>query len=216
MRIVDWTAAVAALALVSTAVLAADGGRDAGRDRRQCTDIVGYLADETPGGREVRAAPNLAAPVVGRILEPLSDGQGSLWVSFQLEESEAGWLRIEGAGDDPVLTEGIDRPMYRGSGWIRGEGVSVGIQASQGFAEPRFSSDIIIRTEPNEMDMLSAVLACDGNWVLGRWGESEYRHYRYDERALVSIDPLILEAWVTGICNIQETSCDMAQGDRPE
>jgi hypothetical protein len=218
MRVAGWTIVTALLVLSGTAALGRgrEQGRDEGHGRRQCTDIIGYLSDARPGGREVRSAPDPAAPVVGRILEPWSDEVRTLDVSFQIKASQDGWLLIEGAGDDPVLTEGVDRPMYRGEGWIRGEGVSVGVQASQGFAEPRHSSDIIVRTGVNEMDFLAGVMACDGNWVLGRWRENEFREYRYSPRAVVSTDPLVLEAWVTGICNIQETSCDMASGDRPE
>jgi hypothetical protein len=214
MRVAGWIVFAAMLALSGTAALGA--GRDEGHGRRQCTDIRGYLADERPGGREVRAAPDPTAPVVGRILEPWTDGEGSIWVSFDIKASQNGWLLIEAAGDDPALTNGVDRPMYRGAGWTRGEGISVGVQASQGFAEPRHSSDIIIRTDPNQLDFLAGVMACDGNWVLGRWDENEFREYRYSPRAVVSTDPLVLEAWVTDICNIQETSCDMAPGDRPE
>lgn len=214
MRIMGLIIAAGALSLACTA--ASGHARDEGRGLRQCTDIIGYYNDERPGGREVRSAPDPAAPVLGRILEPWPNELGSLPISFAIKATQDGWLLIEHAGDDPVLTEGTDRPMYDGEGWIRGEGVSVGVQASQGFAEPRHSSDIIIQTEPLEMDFLTAVVACDGNWVLGRWGENEYRHYRYDPRAVVSTEPLVLEAWVTGICNIQETMCDMAPGDRPE
>ena len=214
MRVTIWTVLAGAISLVCTAAPGAE--RDEGRGERQCTDIQAYLIDRQPGGREVRAAPDPAAPVVGRIREPWTDGQSEWAVSFALRASQDGWLLIEGAGDDPALTESPPRPMYHGRGWIRGEGVSAGVQASQGFAEPRHSSDIIVRTRPNEMDFLTGIVACDGNWILGRWRGNEHRDYRFEPAALVSADPLILEAWVTGICNIQETSCDMAPGDRPE
>ena len=150
---------------------------------------------------------------------PWTDGQARFAVSFAISETENGWLRIENAGDDPVLTEQPARPMFGGVGWIRGEGVSVGVQASQGFTRPAHSSPIIVRTGINELDFVSAIVACDGNWVLARWRTDlhrEYRRYRYRPEAVVSRNPVILQAWVTGICNIQETSCDMPSGDRPE
>jgi hypothetical protein len=214
MRFPTAALAIAAIAAPFTAA-AATQDRDDGHGRRECTDIIGYLSDSRPGGREVRAMPHSAAPVVGKILEPWTDGQASFAVSFAILASDNGWLLIEHAGDDPVLT-GESRPMYSGAGWIWGEGVSVGVQASQGFARPDHQSEIIVRTAPNELDDLSAVMACDGNWVLGRWRESEWRTYRYEPEAVISRDPLVLQAWATGICNIQETSCDMAPGDRPE
>ncbi len=106
--------------------------------------------------------------------------------------------------------------MFQGEGWIRGEQVSAGVQASQGFARPDHSSDIILSTEPNGLDGVTAIVACNGRWILAQWQEGPYRHYRYEPQAVASAEPLILQAGGTGICNIQETSCDMASGDRPE
>ena len=211
--------AVAGLLAALPAGAAAAEPVDRGLGRRQCTDIMGYLDDPAPQGRAVHAAPDPASPVLGRILPPWTDGQARFAVSFAIHETENGWLRIENAGDDPVLIEQAGRPMYGGAGWIRGEGVSVGVQASQGFARPSHASPIIVRTGINELDFVSAIVACEGNWVLARWRTDlhrEYRRYRYERSAVVARDPVVLQAWVTGICNIQETSCDMASGDRPE
>ena len=206
-------------ATVSLPAVATGPEADDGRGRRRCTDIMGYLHDPDPPGRAVHAAPDSASPVLGRILPPWTDGQARFAVSFEILETENGWLLVDNAGDDEVLTEEPARPMYGGRGWIRGEGVSVGVQASQGFARPNHASPIIVRTGINELDFISAIVACDGNWVLARWNTDlnrEYRRYRYEPEAIVSRDPVILQAWATGICNIQETSCDMAPGDRPE
>ena len=118
--------------------------RDDGRGARQCGDVVGWLDDPTPGGREVHAEPSASSRVLGRIAARLPEDKGGWRPGFDIEGTQDGWLRIEGAGDDAQLTEGIDRPMYAGSGWIRGTGVLVGIQATQAFAQPRHSSDIVL------------------------------------------------------------------------
>lgn len=193
--------------------------RDDGRGLRRCTDIRGYLDDETPGGREVHARPDRRSPVLGRILEPQPvDPDFSRAVSFDIAASRDGWLRIEGAGDDPELTGMPARPMYAGSGWIRGAGISVTVQASQAFAAPRHSSEMVFHSNDGaymDSQEVDAIAACDGNWVLARWKIAEPANFTYSPNAIVSGQPLILQGWATGICNIQETSCDMASGDRP-
>jgi hypothetical protein len=217
-----WRAAgIAAIGLLAPlwCAPASAQGRDLGGGRRQCTDIYGYLDDPAPAGRAVHVAPNAASAVLGRIAPPWTDASGNSgpWaVSFRIKATQDGWLQVEGAGDDSELIGAPARPIYSGAGWIRGEGVSVGVQASQGFAAPRHSSAILVRTSHDGLDYVTAVVACDGNWVLAQWRENEFRRYRFDPRAVVRRKPLVLQAWVTGICNIQETSCDSLSGDRPE
>ena len=187
----------------------------------RCGDIIAYLNDPAPGGREVHAAPDARSPVLGRIAPPSpgQNGGASLAVGFQLHEARDGWLLVEGAGDDTALTASPARPMYSGRGWIRGNGVYVGIQASQGFAEPRFASDIVMQAlglhDLQSVGEMTSLVACEGNWVRGRWTIREPEGVRYEASAVVSRQPLVIEAWTTGICNIQETSCDQQPGDRP-
>jgi hypothetical protein len=196
----------------------ADGRRDSGGGARECTDIRGYLHDETAGGRAVHARPDAASPVLGRIAPPDKDPNGvyDVVVGFDILSSRDGWLLVEGAGDDTALTERPARAMYSGRGWIRSERVGVGLQTRQAFAQPRHSSAMLVRAvEPNALDDLVEIAACDGHWVLGRWRPAQPSTIRYEAAAVVSSDPLTLEAWATGICNIQETSCDGVSGDRP-
>jgi hypothetical protein len=219
MRLFAWTAIAAGVALACGrgAPIAA---QDDGRSPRRCGDVIGYLDDTSPAGREVHAAPAAASPVLGRIAPPMPDQLGGLPVSFSVRETRDGWLLVEGAGDDTALTERPARPMYSGRGWIRGDRVSVGIQASQGFAQPRFSSEMVLQAlEPHDLEgvgEMTTLVACDGDWVLGRWTIREPRSVRYHASAVVSRAPLVVEAWTTGICNIQETSCDQPPGDRPK
>jgi hypothetical protein len=240
MRIAGWTAALGAGIALACADAPPDEGsgapraasrdegrpparaqrplvRDVGRGARRCTDVTGWLDDPTPGGREVHAGPSAGSPVLGRIAEPLPEERGGWRAEFAIHGSQDGWLQVEGAGDDPGLIEGSPRRMYSGSGWIRGNGVLVAIQATQGFAGPRYASAIVL-TAPNSLDglELDAVVACQEHWVLARFRIRDPASVRYDARAVVSRDPLVVEAWATGLCNIQETTCDQAPGDRPD
>jgi hypothetical protein len=185
---------------------------------RKCTDIRGYLYDQAEGGRIVHARPDAASPVLGRVAPPDKgpNGVSDVAVGFDILASRDGWLLIEGAADDTALTERPARSMYSGRGWIRSERVGVGLQTSQAFAQPRHSSAMLARAvEPGSLDNLFEIGACDGHWVLGRWRPSPPSTIRYQRSAVISADPLTLEAWATGICNIQETSCDGVSGDRP-
>jgi len=186
----------------------------------RCGDISGYLRDRTAGGREVHAEPTAQSPVLGRIAPPAPEEKGGWAVSFAILGARDGWLLVERASDDVQLTEGFARPMYSGRGWIRGNGVSVGIQASQGFSEPRHASDIVLQADPSHtlegVGEMTGVVACEGDWVRGRWTIREPGLVRsYAPGAVVSRNPLVIEAWTTGICNIPETSCDQPSGDRP-
>ena len=216
------------IGLVATAVLLActaappgkaENDRDSGRGLRQCTDIRGYLRDEAAAGRAVHERPDGGSPILGRIAPPNKDPAGifDVAVGFDIRGSRDGWLLVEGAGDDTVLTEQPPRPMYSGRGWIRAGGVGVSVQASQAFARPSHSSAILLQSpQPNGLGDPAEVAACDGNWVLGRWKIRDESALRYEDAAVIARDPLTLEAWATGICNIQETSCDGLSGDRPE
>jgi hypothetical protein len=167
----------------------------------------------------VYAAADTQSSVLGRILPPLVDEYRPWPASFAIHEARDGWLLVEDAGDDSVLTEQAARPMYSGRGWIRGNGVLVNVQASQGFAGPRFASDMVLRAGPETLESvgeMTAVVGCEGDWVRARWRIREPHTVRYEASAVVSTNPLVLEAWATGICNVQETSCDQPPGDRPD
>jgi hypothetical protein len=187
----------------------------------QCGDVSGYLNDPAPGGRAVYAAPDTQSPVLGRILPPMVIDDRGWAASFAIREARDGWLLVEHAGDDSVLIERAPRPMYSGRGWIRGNGVYVGVQASQAFAEPRHASALVVQADPDHTlegaaTRMTEVFACEDDWVLARWQVMEPRGVRYAADAVVTPNPLVVQGWVTGICNIQETSCDQPSGDRPD
>lgn len=193
--------------------------RDIARGTGQCGEISGYLQDTASAGRVVYTAPDARSAVLGRILPPVKYDIGGIAASFAIREARDGWLLIENAGDDSVLTERPARPMYSGRGWIRGNGVRVGVQASQAFSEPRFASEMVLRAGRETLEgvgEMTDVIACEGDWVRARWHLREPQSVHFDPRIIVSRNPIVVEAWATGICNIQETSCDQPPGDRPD
>jgi hypothetical protein len=185
-----------------------------------CFQLTAYYTDTKPGGRAVHAAPREASPVVGRILPPIfyHDGQEPPWgypASFAIRDSKDGWLLIAGAADDPVWNGGKNRRMYHGQGWIRGEGVSVDPQASTAFAAPDFSSAPAVKRPGSEWldSRIVAVEACNGNWVRLRWKFHDGDKVEINPPARLPEDPSVVRGWITGICDIPETTCDGLGGD---
>ena len=210
---------LALLALAAACATLPDGARTAGRDHggglRRCAGIVAYLDDPDPAGRAVHARPDPRSPVLGRIAPPTRNeaDRRDVAVGFDLLASRDGWLLVDGAADDTGLTGAAPRAMYGGRGWIRAAGVRVGLQTEQAFAAPRHSSALLI--EGSDLGSPLEIAACDGNWVLGRWRVGEASRLHFEPSAAIADNPLTLEAWATGICNIQETSCDGVSGNRP-
>lgn len=61
------------------------------------------------------------------------------------------------------------------------------------------------------------VVGCSGRWVLVEIElDPKAEAPRYRSEAVVSQQPLRLRAWVAGVCNIQETTCDGVNGDFAE
>jgi hypothetical protein len=188
-----------------------------GTPAERCFELTGYLDDPNPAGRTVYAAPDAGSRRLGRVLPPFDPKGSALAASFEVIDGHDGWIRIEGAGDDPQLIETKPRAMYSGKGWIRGEGVSVTFQGSQLFAAPDWTSDmtVLVRTGFDAYRM-TGLIGCDGSWAQGRWQiDDPAEAVRILPAALVSRTPLVVEGWATGACNIQETTCDGLFGDRP-
>jgi hypothetical protein len=182
-----------------------------GTPDKPCFEFMAYLQGATE--REVRAEPRADAKVLGRIYGD-SPGEDGRPATFEVRDSRDGWLLIEGAADDTQLT-GADRAMYSGRGWIRGEGVGFGAQASQVFTKPDFAGEIAAEGEWFDGLPAEAVLGCDGSWVHARWKIVGLDRMKVNPQAVVSRNPLIVEGWVTGVCNVQETTCDGLNGNRP-
>jgi hypothetical protein len=193
----------------------------------RCKDIWGYLRDSDPAGRVVRDAPSSSGRELGRILPPSQsdDWGGGLEATFKVLGSQDGWLEIERAGYDAGLYGKNPPKMYSGRGWIAGGGVWITLQSQLGFSAPSHDSAVLVDFTPNgHFDSTSQqrIVACEGRWVLADWLPGPYKDWpeapvpAYRKEALVSKRPLVLRAWVTGVCNIQETTCDGVDGNRPE
>lgn len=190
------------------------------RDGTACTDITGFLDDPDPSGRNVRDAPSLAAAVLGIIP---AQGKLDFPAAFDIIESRGGWLKIRNAGFDTALVGDKVPPSYRGEGWISGKGVRVTVQAQLGFAAPSHDAPWLVDGRPNNfLDSVKqrAIMGCTGKWVLVDWVFDPKPAYganplKHRAQAVVARTPTILRAWSTGICNIQETTCDGVNGDRP-
>ncbi|OSZ72251.1 hypothetical protein CAP39_02535 [Sphingomonas sp. IBVSS1] len=192
----------------------------AARDGTACTDITGRLDDPDPAGRNVRDAPSPKGNVLGIIP---AQGRLDFPATFEILESRNGWLKIRNAGFDTALVGDKVPPTYTGEGWISGKGVGVVVQARLGFAAPSHDAPWLVDARPdNHLDSVQqrAIVGCAGNWVLVDWLFEAKPSYgatalAYRPQAVVSRTPITLRAWSTGICNIQETTCDGVDGDRP-
>lgn len=192
--------------------------------RTRCKDMIGSLDDRDPAGRIVRSAPRADAPEVGRLLPPHEvEEWNPLPAEFSVLGSENGWLEIEGGGFDAQLYGAKPPTMYSGRGWIAGGGVSIKVQSQRGFAAPDHASPVLIAlSEGSDFDGAAQVrtVACDGRWILADWrfrqGEGPPWNLDYRPEAVIQREPLTLRAWVTGVCNIRETTCDGVNGSRAE
>lgn len=193
-----------------------------------CNGIVGFLRDRDPAGRIVRAQPSAGARELGRIPAPAPSEQwGGDWpYEFDIIGSENGWLHITGARLDETMGGKPAAKVYSGTGWIASGGVHVGVQSRTGFAEPSHSAEVLISGYPDTfLDGFGPqrVVACMGRWILADWpaelASDEGRvtwHLNYRPEAVVSQNPVVLRAWVAGVCNIIETTCDGVIGDYPD
>ena len=191
----------------------------------RCKDISGFLTDPDPTGRIVRDAPSPNGRELGRILPPEKESEYGLAATFQILGSKNGWLEIADAGYDPQLYGKTPPPMYSGHGWIAGGGIHVTLQSSLGFAMPSHKSPVLVDlTSDGYFDdtPMPRVVACEGRWVLADWRTGPDKDLptrpepKYRKEAVVSERPLVLRAWVTGVCNNQVTTCDGVDGNRAE
>lgn len=175
-----------------------------------CT-LEGWAVDRDPRGLNVRAGPSAQARVLGT-LPPLSIGEdrADFGVPFRITASRGGWLRIEGAQDDPSRSGEPARPTYAGSGWVSGRLVRFKVQSGHGYRAPDAASERIVDLGDDALTDLAAlhgVLACSGAWALVEFVQ-EKRRDPATQALRDETDRSPQRAWFRGICANQETSCD--------
>jgi hypothetical protein len=196
--------------------------------RTTCHGIKGFLFGRDAVGRIVRDTPDVNGRELGRIPPPVySDVFGGDWpYEFNIIGSQDGWLQISHVAFDEQMGGNLRSRLFKGTGWIAAGGVRVGVQSRTGFAEPSHSAAVLFSGYPDSfLDATGPqrVVACRDNWILATWpasdpSQKESPPWRLNFRpeAIVSRNPLILQAWVTGVCNVIETTCDGVNGDYPE
>lgn len=194
--------------------------------RTTCHGISGYLYNRDPAGRIVHESPSAESREVGRIPPPRysSNFDQDMPHGFDIIGSENGWLRITNVGYYDAPYGDPEAGLFKGTGWIAAGSVHVGVQSRTGFAEPSHDSAVLISGYPNAyLDGFGPqrVIACQGRWILADWPASltadwgQTWELAYRPEAVRSRDPVVLRAWVAGICNILETTCDAVSGDFP-
>lgn len=184
----------------------------------QCGLITGFVFSRP--SLTVHERPDAASPVLGRVLGFYEGDDAGRAPEVRILDAQDGWLRIIDAHDDEGLLDGARaREMYSGAGWVRGEGVYVTLQTSKAFSAPSHDAPVVLEAPDGgwleEAAEQVAITGCDDGWVLVRWNVSADGPERYEDYAVVSRDPVVVEGWSTGVCAIQETTCDGVDGDVP-
>lgn len=206
-------AALGAVAVGSAAAADARRGEvEVPAAQTACT-LEGWAVDRDPRGLNVRAAPSAQARVLGT-LPPLSvsEDRPDFGVPFRITASRDGWLRIEGARDDPARSGEPARPTYAGGGWISGGFVRFKVQSAHGHRAADAGSERLVDLGDDaltDLARLTRVVACSGDWALVEF-VPEKRRDPATQALLDATDRSPRRAWFRGICANQETSCDSA------
>ncbi|HEX8642068.1 MAG TPA: SH3 domain-containing protein [Allosphingosinicella sp.] len=188
------------VALGLSAALAAAAQSDARPPRDGACEFSGWSGDPDPAGLNVRSGPSATAPVVGRLPPPQRIEGRDFATGFDVVEARGGWFRVENARrwDDDG-----SRPANLPSGWISGRFLQFQLGTDKAFAEPDTASAVVAtswrdrRGERHELGYRNPT-ACRGEWV---------------RLTVTGHDGRPREAWVRGLCGMQETTCDGVPGD---
>lgn len=172
----------------------------------------------------VRSAPDTQAAALGAIPTRSDQIDYPHSVRFQVREARPGWLKIADASDayNHGETDADDRPLpvrtvYSGEGWIPADAAQFAIQSARGFARPDRSSERLLDLGDDwvtDMGRVAAIRACGPEgWVLVdyvvvRESVGGVPHELAADRVRTGT------AWFQGVCEAEETTCDMASVDR--
>ena len=180
---------------------------DEGRGYRQCSALLARIDDPPFGERAIYSEPNEDSRLVGRLPGRRQHRGGATSPSFAIGSTYNGWLFLKGAPDGRA-----------GRGWILGAGISTGVRSARGYSEPRTSSLTVVNSRDGaRLDShaeLIDIIACDGDWIFGRWRIDEPREVEYRQELAVWSDPPVLEFW-TPACDRNIPGCDTPPGSRP-
>ena len=148
----------------------------------------------------IRVKPSKSAKILG-YLPPLV---GEYTTRFDILETRPGWLKITRADkrSAPYKDDKWEKwSLYNGDGWIPATTAGVGVQSARGYAKPDVNSFRIIDLGSDWLtdNANVTIRACSGNWLL--------LDYTFHEKKQHGT------AWFRGICQIQETTCDMESVD---
>lgn len=175
---------------------------DNARGYRECAGFTARIDDPPAGARILRAEPNDRGARVGRYA--IANARGP--IPFTVHGSDDGWLQVRVNG-----TSGADA-------WLLGWGVSTGVNATLGYAHPRSTGSIVIRTrDGTRLDQhaeLIDIIGCDGSWIFGRWRVDDPAGLTSTSELEVWTDPPVIEFW-TPVCDRRSLGCDTPPNSRP-
>lgn len=217
------TASIIALALALLAappVIAAASRAEAPNGATACA--FSAWANYDKPSITVRDTPSANARALGQIPTKPAAGEPeySYSVTFDVKQAQDGWLKIANASDaynEEEFPDQARRTVYQGEGWIRADDARVGIQSARGYLKPDAASPRLVDLGGDwltEVGKIQGIRACHEDWVLLDYLVDRKRSPQDDIVERAKGEQLAGRAWFRGLCEAQETSCDMKSVDR--
>ncbi len=171
--------------------------------------------DRDPAGLNVHEAPDLSAPVVGRLLPPTDIGNGTMVrATVQVIGYRKGWFLIETGpyNDFDFTVKGRPRP-YTGRGWVVGTMLTAELLRDRLKQAPsETSADVVLLqsdagADPQNVKM-RRLMACSGDWTLVEIALENGLKPLLDTHAPKGA----MRGWANGTCTEELTTCDYGQG----
>lgn len=215
-----WTI-IAVSAVAAAPVAAAPAEPFIPREPTRCT-LSAWPSYQADAPVAVRATPSLGAAIVGHF--PVANGVGENYpysVGFDITETRPGWLKIANGRDAYEAADDNGKPLpprkpYTGEGWIAASMAQVNIQSGIGRARPDAKSEALIDLKGDwltEFGTIDAIRGCAGEWLLVDYRITQERTPGGALEALPEAEQRQGTAWFRGICQVEETTCDMASVD---
>jgi hypothetical protein len=138
--------------------------------------------------------------MVGRLPPPEQVEDLHFATEFDVVESRNGWFRIANARR--WSEEGAQASTLP-SGWISGRFLRFALQTDRAFASPDPNSRVVAFTWRDGAGMIQPFAYRDPTDCRGEWVKL----------TVTGHDGRPREAWVRGVCGVQETTCDGVEGD---